>query len=196
MKEIRRSLQSSHRSIGKIISQVLTETDMKQDIDTVIKKIDKTDEFIRYQQEEATFHPLIGSKKGNLEIAKEQIKLLRFIRYHVQNIDTVDLQKSIFNEKDKALIMDAKNDLARYFQTSKRVDVETYKQQLRALMKLFWTTNETVSGDNTQLPPGLIILYELISIAHLVQQLMELEAKLVHSKSTRTFCRKGQDKSS
>lgn len=176
-KEIDAHLKKTYKLIGNVLTGLLeTKHDVNEDITKIMKQIDKAEEFIRHQQNEAFFHPLLSNKRENFDNNFQQIKLLRIIRYHISNLNETNIDnKTIFNDDEKELIILAKRDLASYFTENRAIDTEHYDKQLRRLIKLFWTSNRPVADQQLTLPQGLIILYELISIFQLVQQLKELE---------------------
>ena len=176
MKEINRNLKTIYQSIGHVLGQVLqSEKSLTSEINNIVKQIDKTEELIRYQQEESFFHPLVDSKQENFATAKVQLKTLRFIRYHISNIDEHKFNELSLETSDMKLIINATNDLANYLQGSHSVQVDDYEYKLRKLMRLFWMTSRPSNENTIQLPQELIIVYELISIFHLVKQLMDME---------------------
>lgn len=176
-KEIDEHLKKTYKLIGNVLTDLFeTEHDAKEDIAKIMKQIDKTEEFVRHQQNETIFHPLLANRRENFNTSRQQLKLLRIIRYHISNLNEASIDKTtIFNDEEKELIVIAKRDLASYFSENRMIDTEHYDKQLRRLIKLFWTSNRPVADQQLALPQGLIILYELISIFQLVQQLEEIE---------------------
>src|SRR5690625_931945 len=61
-KEIDTHFEKTYRLIGKVLMNLLeSRRDARNDIQKIIKQIDKVEEFVRHQQNEAFFHPLIAN---------------------------------------------------------------------------------------------------------------------------------------
>lgn len=169
----------SHKT-GEIIeiffsSALSTKHEMKRVEKLMLKlkrKIKQTEKLIQFQEDEATFHPLIGSEKELFYTLKHKLACLNLIHYHLENLFNTPLQNLTFTEKESQLITNAIHSLSKNIQNITSFNREEHNQQLNTLMKLFWDKNEEMLKSNTQrpiyFPPNLVLLYELLSIYHLV----------------------------
>lgn len=172
IQEIEQNMKQIHRTLGDILGtmdkQMLDQQKMKQ----LEKQMVKTEELIRFQKEEAHFHPLLDSKKDDFEFIFKQIDHLQLIHYHLNNIQPLDIKKTAFSIEQKQLITSALHDLASYLKGNIQVDLTKHEVELKSLMGLFWrSSHDRETINHSLLPDELIALYELISIFYLVKEL-------------------------
>lgn len=97
---------------------------------------------------------------------------LRLINYHMDNLINTPLESIAWSKDERIVILEAVNALANSMQNAANYDTVKHQEQFRQLTELFWEDNEESTKKNNQhpthFPPELIILYELLSIYHLV----------------------------
>jgi len=171
MKVIRGNLQSIYEGLGKALYNI-TERDKEIQLEQIVKRLDKTEELIRYQQEESRYHPLIKDEKDSFEAAKKELNHLRFIHYHLSNINNVNVEKINLKQENWGLVIEAVEGLAKHMTAEDSSELLDHELNLRNLMDLFWRSSHSADeNDISELPQELILLYELINIFHLVKQL-------------------------
>lgn len=142
-------------------------------IDQLRLKIRQTETLIRFQNDESTYHPLIGQEKSQFLRAEVQIALLRIFHYHIDNLNRVPIEHLHWSEAERELISVAVMDLGSGFKNTAVYDFENHTKQLEGLTKMFWRGNETVLKRDkqlTKLPSEIMVLYELIALYNLVNQ--------------------------
>lgn len=176
MKEINRNLQSLYVSLGQALENILEpKTIQDSTIENINKKLHKTEELIRFQQDESYFHPLVDSKKESFTLAKQQLSLLRFIHYHLSNLEIIGPDSVTLQRVNQETITTAVKDLSSYMMGAKGKQIDHHEQELRKLMDLYWRSSLPSNNKNSsELPQELILLYELISIFYIVKQLEEI----------------------
>lgn len=136
------------------------------------RRIQKAEKLIRFQEDEAKFHPLLSNDKKLFEIIKHQLTQLNLIHYHLENLLNTPQKKLSFTEMESEVIISAVHSLSQSMQNVSSFDHDQHNQQLNHLIKLFWDKNEEMSIHTMQhpvyFPPELIFLYEFLSIYSLV----------------------------
>lgn len=170
---IKNNISGLYHDIGDVLNNILEET---INLEHIEKKIVKTEELIRYQQDESHFHPLLGSNKESFSRSKQDIDTLRVIHYHLSNLQEINIDFVQLKEENKKIIRDAAKELANHMTKKESFQVYHHEKELRRLLELFWTSSHSINKiDLTQLPQELILLYELISIFHLAKRLEHLK---------------------
>src|SRR5699024_6322589 len=162
IKEIEINLKEIYKEMGKSLSLINDKPRMDKAINRVGKKIDKTEELIRYQVNETHFHPFFQKEEGKQTDLLEQIDHLELIHYHIQ---TLQIKKSSFSDEQINMIYHALADVTTYMQDNKKVQLEQHETALKNLMSMFWRSNHaTETFNKSLLPDELVLLYEMISI--------------------------------
>lgn len=154
------------------------ERNMLENID---KHIEQLDTFIRFQQEENKYHPLLKQKEFSYSKAQGMVQCLRRIRDHLDNLIETPVSTLSWTAEEKKIIIQAAEELGNILLHPDQYEEEHFQETQQELMELFWEDNEELTRDNeihpTKFPPELIVLYELISIYGLVERLILLKKK-------------------
>lgn len=171
IKEIEINLKEIYKEMGKSLSLINDKPRMDKAINRVGKKIDKTEELIRYQVNETHFHPFFQKEEGKQTDLLEQIDHLELIHYHIQNLQPLQIKKTAFSDEQINMIYHALADVTTYMQDNKKVQLEQHETALKNLMSMFWRSNHGKETFNKSLlPDELVLLYEMISIFSLVKE--------------------------
>lgn len=175
-KDITNDIQQISKKTGKLLYKVfhdILEDRHDDDIDDrkalkrMRNKIIRAESLIRYQEDEARFHPLVGIEKSNAKKAKQQLNSLRMIIYHIENLVYTPLEKISWTKADRQNILHSIRILEEAMQQPKKYHKNYLHKQIKQLTTLFWEDNKEMvsSGEHpTHFPPELIVLYELIAI--------------------------------
>lgn len=187
-KEIVGNIQRISKQLGivleKTFSHILHSTDgkarvEKTTIDKLYQKITQTETLIRFQNDEAKFHPLVGNEKSQFLKAEAQLTWLRMLHYHLDNLNRLAIHNVSWTPTERDLILLAVTKLAQGLQNEKNYNSEQHQAQLQKLTEIFWEDNEEITKNNaihpTTFPPELIILYELVAIYNLVDRFYNVE---------------------
>ncbi|WP_163970477.1 aromatic acid exporter family protein [Oceanobacillus halotolerans] len=179
VKNIQRIGKRTGITIQKVFRDILEDKPEENNaerklMDQLDRKIHQTETLIRFQREESKYHPLAGHEKSKFQHAQEQLRRLRLIQYHLDNLVNTPLKTNTWTSEEKSLILHAVTELAQGMQQQSYYNPAKHQQQLKQLTELFWEDNEEITKKNdvhpTTFPPELIILYELLSIYNLVTQ--------------------------
>lgn len=171
MKEIKRNLNQIYKEMGKSLSLINNKSKMDKAIHSVGKKIEKTEELIRYQINEANFHPFIEKEEGKQSNLLEQIDHLELIHYHIHNLQPIHIKDTAFSDEHIEIIYEALTDITNYMQGDYSIRLDQHEMHLKKLMTLFWHSSHGKETFNSSLLPNeLILLYEIISIFHLAKR--------------------------
>ncbi|WP_284141151.1 MULTISPECIES: aromatic acid exporter family protein [unclassified Virgibacillus] len=180
-KEILERIQSIRKKTAQNIERVFSKIlRMNEDNDQIVKQslkemnktFQKADSFIRYQKEEATFHPLVGTEKDKFKKAQLQLSDLRLIHYHLSNLINTPMQSISWTEEERSFLLHAIDMLVASLNNPSQFDPLHHQVTLKQVTALFWEDNEEITKNNAQhptyFPPELIILYELLAIFNAV----------------------------
>ncbi len=153
---------------------------MEQDLtDQIDKAIHQTEELIQFQKEEAKYHPLAGSEWTRFQAEQEQLVRLRLIHYHTDNLIHTSFSTMELPAEKRLAIRNAAEELAASLKDPNLYYKKEHTEWLHQLTGLFWDHNEEITIKKKQHPtsfrPELILLYELVSIYHLVERYYKLE---------------------
>lgn len=179
---ISENMMAIRKRLGKMIKNVfysvtaddpLVNSLHLQPTNKVYKKIQQTETLIRFQKDEAKYHPLTDNEKKFFQSVEKQLICLRFIHYHIDNIINTTLHDNMWEEKEKEVIRQVTDELIDSLHNQTVMDQE-YVSKLR---EMYWRENGIASrkpdADTANFPPELIITYELISICQLTERLLK-----------------------
>src|SRR5699024_477620 len=104
IKEISENINKLYKNIGEVVQSIIIFN----------KKIIKTEELIRFQKDEANFHPLVGNKKQDFYISRKQINRLKLMVYHLTNLKNLSLDNLQLTSDEQLLIENAVESLAEH----------------------------------------------------------------------------------
>lgn len=152
--------------------------DSREAVDEKINKvrdqIRKTELLIRFQNDEAKYHPLIGKEKRQFLKAEDQLTQLRMLHYHLDNLNQMTIDKTSWSVIEREAILDTVEEVGDCLQKKSCFDGGKHKHRIERLIEIFWKNNEKILRNDdiepTTFPSELIILYELVAIYNLVTQ--------------------------
>jgi uncharacterized membrane protein YgaE (UPF0421/DUF939 family) len=179
---ISENMMAIRKRLGKMIKNVfysvtaddpLVNSLRLQPTNKVYKKIRQTETLIRFQKDEAKYHPLTDNEKKFFQRAEKQLICLRFIHYHMDNIINITLHSNMWDEQEREVIRQVTDELIDSLHNQTAID-QIYVSKLR---EMYWRENGIASrkpdADIANFPPELIIIYELISICQLTERLLK-----------------------
>ncbi|GGJ90250.1 UPF0421 protein [Lentibacillus kapialis] len=153
---------------------VVVEQDLAEQLD---KMIHQTEQLIRFQKEEAKFHPLAGSEQTHFQQEQEQLVRLRLIHYHLGNLIYSSFNAVEWPDEKRTAIMNAVTEMAQSLKHPDAYERSKHREQFTRLTNIFWDDNRAIAEKKEKqpanLPPELTILYELLSIYNLVERYFE-----------------------
>ncbi|WP_241964532.1 aromatic acid exporter family protein [Paraliobacillus zengyii] len=183
------ALQTTGEELKVIAKDLLFETTdcmdkvQTQETFSALKmKLDTTDRLLRFQQAEAKFHRLTTLRKTELQDELDKLKALRLIHYHIGNLINTPLQTVSWSKNQRDQMVKTIQSVADTMINPDHFRELYHQKQVKTLMKQFLTYNrETSALQNEEQPtffdPEIIILYELLSIYHLVEEILATEKK-------------------
>ncbi|SDK02798.1 aromatic acid exporter family protein [Sediminibacillus albus] len=145
------------------------------------RRLDKTEMLIRFQKEESKYHRFDEQAKRVFLSEQEKLAALRLIHYHIGNLINTPLDTLLWSTEEKEKVLETVECLAAALKNSDKFNPEEHRRQIQALMAQFWKSKkEAAKPDSTDHPTfftsEIIILYELLSIYNLVEDLLKEEA--------------------
>lgn len=182
MKEINKNLGKIYTEIGETLQSLLQrdEKAVAKQMKKLQQSVIRTEELIRYEISDAKYFRSDEEKQTAINHAEKVLEKLRFIQYHLTNLQHIRLKDTSFNDEAKQIIRESVASLANFMTNKSDKSPFTYEKKLHEIMDLYW--NEAlmpVKKDRASLPNELVLLYELISIFFLVEKLsIENNAKI------------------
>lgn len=177
IKEINDNINKLYKNIGEAIQSIVVfnnETPVNKNrlLLFLDKQITKTEELIRFQKDEANFHPLVGSKKQDFYISRQQINRLKLMVYHLTNLKNLSFDNLQLTSDEQLLIENAVESLAEHMIHETDVDIKIYEISIKQLMQTFWLNNNVMKHESSDghLPNELILLYELSALIQLASE--------------------------
>lgn len=176
MKDITKNLQNIYHELGFTLLSLLQRD--KQLAETKIKKVNeliiKTEQLVRYEASDVEYFKLEDRKQTKLELVENELDQLRFIHYHINNLHDIKLNDTNLNEQEKTSIIQAVKAIAHVMIGKTQINLEANEQRLRNIMETYWTVSHLPKHTEvSKLPTELVLLYELLSIVYLVNNITE-----------------------
>ncbi|MCT2537231.1 aromatic acid exporter family protein [Aquibacillus koreensis] len=150
---------------------------IKQTFAKLKRELDQTDMLVRFQKEEARYHRFNDEQKKLFEDEQEKIAALRLIHYHIGNLINTPFTEITWSNQECHALTKSVYTIADTMKYPDHFSLEKHREQITSLMEQFWllkrelATNET-SNTSTFFTAEIIILYELLSIYNLVEELL------------------------
>src|SRR5699024_9193590 len=136
--------------------------------------ITKTEQLVRYEVSDVEYFKLEDTKQTKLKLVENELDQLRFIHYHTNNLHDIKLNDTNFTEQEKTSIIEAVESIAHVMIGKTTANFEANEQQLRNIMETYWTVGHLPKHTEvSKLPTELVLLYELLSIIYLVNNIRE-----------------------
>ncbi|MFB1049928.1 aromatic acid exporter family protein [Paraliobacillus sp. JSM ZJ581] len=147
------------------------------------RRLDITDKLIQYQQSEAKYHRLSMERKQELLDEEENLATLRLINYHIGNLIHTPFDEITWTNDQSSRIVIAIQALADTMENPDSFRIHQHRQYINKLTDKFWQSKQEEQFINKENPvaffnPEIIILYELLSIYHLVEHLLNTNGEL------------------
>lgn len=176
MRDINNNLQTIYYELGHTLLSLVHQDSgsINQKINKVNKLISRTEQLVRYEVSEVEYFKLDNKKQTELSLAETELEQLNFIRYHINNIRDIQLKDTKFNETNKHIIIQSVENIAQYMIGKTKFIPISDEDNLRHLMESYWKTSYLPKETETsKLPTELVLLYELLSIVYLVNEMTD-----------------------
>lgn len=185
MKDIHNNINITYKKMGRtLIKMVQGSTSSKEQaiaanmVEEIYEDITETEQFLQFQISELQYQRPFENEQKEIVKAKRIIEQFRLIHYHMGNLQEVRLADTSFTEANKQFILLAVEDLANYMTFKKDVFPIQHEQKLRNLIETYWSESQLPRKEEVlQLPNELTLLYELISIFYLINELEQTTFK-------------------
>lgn len=186
---IETALQTTGEELNVIAKDLLFKTqdcsDKKQSQETFAHlkmKLDTTDKLLQFQQAEAKFHRFSYERKTELREELDNVRALRLIHYHIGNLIHTPLETVSWSDAQRDHMVTTIQSVADTMIHRDHFRMAYHHKQVKELMQQFLAYNKQSNTDTnkeadqaTLFDPEIIILYELLSIYQLVEQILTSE---------------------
>ena len=171
IKEIEENLKQIYIDLGKTLTFINDKPNMKKSISQVKIKMEKTEQLIRYQDDEVNFHTFFDKEEVKQTNFLKQLHHLELIHYHMNNLQPISIKDTAFTDAHISIIYTALTDATNYMVGTNKIDLAEHERKLKDIMRLFWKSNHGKETFNQSLLPNeLVLLYEIISLFELLNQ--------------------------
>lgn len=171
IKEIEKNLKQIYIDLGKTLTYINDKTNMTKSILQVKVKMEKTEQLIRYQDDEVNFHTFFDKEEVKQTNFLKQLHHLELIHYHMNNLQPISITDTAFSNEHVTTIYAALADATKYMIGTNRIDLTDHEMKLKDIMRIFWKSNHGKETFNQSLLPNeLVLLYEIISLFELLNQ--------------------------
>lgn len=148
------------------------------------KLLDQTEVLLQFQEAESKYHRLNEHAKNVFQLEQTTLARLRMVHYHIGNLVNAPIEYVEWSKEESEEITKMVETLADYMKDPAIYKASAYRQQVKQLMDQFWETKKPSESDFPSLfTPEVIILYELLSIYHIVEDILEDEQAIAENSS-------------
>lgn len=181
-KDIQKNIEQIKRQTGFLIHlcfRSLLEGNKNQKkrwiqvLNRLTNKIQTTEQLLKYQQEEQSYHPIVKSEIREFQQEKRKLDCLRFLLYHLDHVIQTPVSNMAWTEAERISISSAAENLAETIQGRIDYDPDTHRKELNNITDIFWEGNEKIMQNKsypTHFPPELILLYELVMMHEITER--------------------------
>ncbi|WP_058306667.1 FUSC family protein [Gracilibacillus massiliensis] len=180
MTNINDLLKQTGEELEIILKQVIGKgelTSKKTEIDrrfsTLKNTLDQTDKLLHFQSDESKYHRLDARTKSVFEYEQKNLTRLRLIHYHIGNLINMPIQQVCWSKQECDDIVQMVETLVDFMKYPDHYKASAYRQQVKKLMNQFWESKKpNEDANHTLFTPEVIILYELLSIYNIVNDIL------------------------
>ncbi|MRG85555.1 FUSC family protein [Salinibacillus xinjiangensis] len=138
----------------------------------ILREINQTSNFIQFQREEWKYHKFSKENLRRLHYCEKKLTYLKQVIDHMGNLQFIRLKRNAFSEAEKQLIRSIFLSFAGILKTPHHeIPIEHY-QWIEKLDDEFWHWKEEhVMNKEQHLPPQTIVLYELLFLHRVIEEL-------------------------
>ncbi|KAB8125853.1 aromatic acid exporter family protein [Gracilibacillus oryzae] len=153
---------------------VLHKKEAAQRFQKIKVALDKTDELLQYQADEAKYHRLQEDAKQLFKLEQVNAAKLRLVHYHIGNLINTPVKTVCWSKDECEEIMLMVDTLVDFMKYPDHYKAKAYKQQVKKLMEHFWHHNKPQNEEQENVfTSEVIILYELLSIYNLTEDIIK-----------------------
>ncbi|GAE95088.1 hypothetical protein JCM21714_4297 [Gracilibacillus boraciitolerans JCM 21714] len=146
--------------------------------------LDQIDTLLHFQADESKYHRLDPDTKRIFDYEQKNITRLRLIHYHIGNLINLPTQHVCWSQQECSEIEQIVETLVDFMRYPAHYKAAAYRQQVKQLMNQFWESKRPVEDSKSTLfTPEVIILYELLSIYNIVEEILVSEKEMTEQQS-------------
>lgn len=137
------------------------------------RALDKTEQLLQFQEDEAKYHRLQDDTRKLFEMEQKNVAKLRLVHYHIGNLMNIPNRTICWSPKECEDIINMVHSLADFMKFPNHYKAKAYRNQVKRLRDEFWDIKPNEANEHTIFSTELIILYELLSIYNLVEEIIQ-----------------------
>ncbi len=168
-------------TIGNELCQIQTsEKDLQKTFYYLVKEIERTETLCTYQKDEWRFHRVKRQDIGHFHYEYKKLNILRQITYHIGNLIYLPTHHFTLGQTKNALILNTIHSLRSVYYDANFTIRKEHHTKITEITE--WFADQKSFNDSIVFPqeqrhhfsPEMVILYELLSIHKLTEELSEV----------------------
>ncbi|WP_163538863.1 aromatic acid exporter family protein [Gracilibacillus sp. YIM 98692] len=136
--------------------------------------LNKTEKLLEFQEGEAKYHHLDTETKKLFAQEKRALTQFRLVHYHIGNLLNTPINSVCWSRSECQDIVKMVETLVSFMKHPDDYKASAYRQQVKVLMNQFWESKRPQNKTEGSLfTPEIIILYELLSIYNLIEEILK-----------------------
>lgn len=176
--EINENITGIYENIKNILRSILDEEkdDVQRRLNEASKQIEKTEQLIQFQMEDTRYELPLFHRKENMSHLLDEIKNLRLIVYHMNQLNVLHLEAVSLHTDEKQFIKQLLHDLADVIVKANEKFPVHYEEKLESFIHNINVNklHRTDTQNNNIRSNEFILIYELMTIYQLIKQLYEI----------------------
>lgn len=141
-------------------------------------QLEKNYQLSQFQREEWKYHRHSTKEMKAFQFAQKKMNQLQQIAYHLGNLQYVQIEDNAFTKEEKTLIRSIISSIAEILRTPSHDIPDDHFQRIEQLDEEFWHWKEEHIEHPTKyrhhFPPQTIILYELLCLHDVLEELQQI----------------------
>lgn len=178
-KEIRQHLHEIDHQLGAILEHLfdVTEHEGEEKLKELQKKYEEAETLVQLLLADTRYELPFVKKKQNMIKLQETMQQLRFVLYHITNLQRFTLQETSLTASEKHLLREAMVALAQYIKEHQTTFPTTYERKLEELMRSRMQQSSIATEDTAKLSNEFVLLNEIITLYRVIQQMDYIRQK-------------------
>lgn len=185
---IRNSVISLYNDTGDFLATFLyditkSQLKYKQEYDLLCKKLERTFKLIHFQRSEWVYHKYPMDTVRDLKMYQKKLEYLQKVMYHIGNLLYQDVPDGVFSKEERILLRETGQSLAVLYHNIDQPISNDHYENIDQLNQLFCEVRESAAlfveeeQYHHHFSPKLIIMYELLSLHDVIEELQEVTSR-------------------
>jgi uncharacterized membrane protein YgaE (UPF0421/DUF939 family) len=173
-----------NKKSGELFHRDIFDKNIQDQFQTILKDIEKAETLCKYQKDEWRYHRFHRKDIRKIYYECKKLTALRKIAYHIGNLVYLPWYKLEIDEVKRELLLSTIQSYRSSFYSRDFSIHQHYHQSIKAINEWFHLSSERIKNGQSTVSTETSILYELLSINDLVEELSHIHS----SEAKRSKC--------